>query len=207
MELNAAIQLKNFILANWKFSDDHNLNKNLVFDDEQIIVISEDDKAYLRNNILDAAVFAVNIENLKILKQLNQSIKKILKFDFQKLWKDTYINKICQCFESGDQKKIYAGIILLHQVSKIFEFEDDKNQSLYNEQLLKLNPFLLNILSECRDLNVPIQAQFGYKILKIFFKSFQGALPQVFTKEEIFDKWSSFILSVLQTAISEEYIH
>ena len=170
IELNAAIQLKNFVMSNWKFTTNHTYNKSLVFDDEEeIIIISDEDKLYIKNNIIDAVIYAVNTENAKVLKQLSQTIKKILKFDFESNWKETYFNKIISCFQSGNDKNVYAGIILLHQVSKLYEFETKENIAIYSKELEKVNQFLLVFLNQCANLNDPIQAQFTFKILKIYF--------------------------------------
>ena len=77
IELNAAIQLKNYINSNWKFTNDHNHNQQLIIeDDDIIIVISNEDKEYIKNNIVDSLIYFVTKENVKVLKQLNQCIKK-----------------------------------------------------------------------------------------------------------------------------------
>ena len=50
---NAAIQLKNYIYQNWKFSENQDLNKQLLFDEEDpIIVIKKEDKEFIKSNIL-----------------------------------------------------------------------------------------------------------------------------------------------------------
>ena len=183
VELNAAIQLKNFINSNWKFTNDESYNKKLVFDDDVIIIINEDDKQYIRNNIIDAVIYIIGIENGKILKQLNQCIKKILKFDFENLWHEDYMKKIINCFISNNEKQTYAGIILFHQLSKLFVYEDSEKQNVYNNYFEQVNCYFLNFISQCKDLNNNIQAQFIYKLLKIFFKSFQADITPLFLKD------------------------
>ena len=145
IELNAAIQLKNYIYNNWKFGDDENVNKQMIFDDEEIIVISQNDKNYIRNNILDGIIFEIINENTKILKQLNQSVKKIIKFDFESIWYKDYTNKMYNCLNSGNIKKVYSGIILLHQVSKFYEYETDEKQKFYNNIIIEVNKYLILI--------------------------------------------------------------
>jgi len=206
VELNAAIQLKNFINSNWKFINNESYNKNLVFDDEKIIIINDDDKNYIRNNIIDAVIYIIGIENAKILKQLNQCIKKILKFDFENLWHEDYMKKVINCFISNNEKQTYAGIILFHQLSKLYEYEDSEKQSIYNSYFEQVNPHFLNFISQCNDLNNNIQAQFIYKILKIFFKSFQGDITPLFLKDENYEKWSNIIINVMKTPISNENV-
>ena len=76
VSLNASIQLKNYINSYWKYGDDPKYNESLAFDKEQIIVISNEDKNYIRQNILEGAIYIVGKENVKILKQFNQCVKK-----------------------------------------------------------------------------------------------------------------------------------
>lgn len=204
VSLNAVIQLKNFIFANWKFTNDQMKNKSLVFDEDDIIIIINDqDKEYIKQNIIDAIIFAVDTENVRVLKQLNQCAKKILYFDFENGWKENFFLKIETCFKSGNQKKIYAGILLLHQVSKVYEFESKEKMQIYSNELVKVNDYLLNVLGQCEDLNNPIQAQFSYKILKIFFKCFQGSIPEFLCEDETYGKWSNSIIKVMQFQIAQ----
>ena len=201
IELNAAIQLKNYIQTKWKFSEDMETNKQIIFDEEEIIVISKEDKDYIRTNILDAVIYSVNTENGKVLKQLNPCVKKIIKYDMN-LILDTFVSKITQCFSSGNQKQIYAGIIILHQISKIFQYDNDKSE-IYNDKVLtKVNDYLISFIEQCNDINNLIQAQFMYKILKIFNKNVQGEISKIIMNENVYEKWSTFIVKVIQTPLT-----
>ena len=203
--LNAAIQLKNYINSYW----DNNSNSDKI-NDGDYIVINEEDKKYLSSKIPDAVIYIIDNENIKILKQLNQCVKKICRYYFKEKiieYNKDYINKVIACLNSKNLKQIYAGIILFYQLSKIFEFDSEEYQKIYNDELLKVNGYLLSSLYDCKDINNSIQAQFAYKILKIFFMSFQGAIPELFTQEKIFDQWINFIISVIKTPISENNIN
>ena len=123
ISLNAAIQLKNYINSYWKYTNDPNINEQLCFDNEQIIIISEEDKNFIKNNILEGVVYIVEKENLQVLKQFNQCVKKILQLDYDKIWKNNFVECIIKCFDSHDQKIIYAGIMLLYQLSKIYQLK------------------------------------------------------------------------------------
>ena len=105
--LSAAIQLKNYINSYWRFGPNPEYNKSLCFNtDEKIIVISDEDKNFIRNKILEAVIFIVDKENVKVLKQFNQCVKKILKFDFKTRWKDAFVDCLIKCFNSNNQKII-----------------------------------------------------------------------------------------------------
>ena len=200
ISLNAAIQLKNYIKSYWK-----NETKEINIIDEGNIIISEKDKSYIREKLIEAIIYVIEIENKMILKQYKQCIKTILKYDFRKnqIQNMEFINKIIFCLNSKNIKQIYAGIILFGQLSKIYEFDNEDNQKIYNEELIKVNNYLLSSLYECKNINEDIQANFAFKIIKIFFRSFQGAIPELFTQENIFDKWINFIINIIKTPINE----
>ena len=204
--LNAAIQLKNYINSYWKNNNENNNNIN----DDDNIIINEEDKKYIRIKILDAVIYVIEIENIKILKQFNQCVKKILKYDFKKKkveYNKEFMNKVITCLNSKNLKQTYAGIILFYQLSKIFEFDNEENQKIYNIELIKVNDYLLSALFECKDINNQIQAQFAYKIIKIFFGSFQGGIPELFTQEKIFDQWINFIINVIKVPINQNNLN
>ena len=205
--LNAAIQLKNYISSYWPNPEG---KKPINNKENEYIIINEEDKKYIRIKILEAVIYVVHIENIKILKQLNQCVKYILNNDFREKninYNKDFINKILECLNSKDLKQTYAGIILFYQLSKIFEFDNDDNQKIYEQELIKVNSYLLSSLYECKDINNLIQAQFAYKIIKIFFKSFQGAIPQLFTQENIFAQWINYIIKIIKVPINQENIN
>ena len=206
ISLHAAIQLKNFINSYWdNFPTNNNNNAN-----EENIIINEEDKNYIREKILDSVKYIVEIRNNKILKQLNQCVKKIFKYDYKKNNTDYikfFMNKVIDYLQKKDLNQIYAGIILFHQLSKIYEFDNEEKQKIYNQELIKVNDYLLSSLYECKDINNLIQAQFAYKIIKIFFKSFQGSIPELFVQEKIFEQWINYILNVIKTPLNQNNIN
>ena len=206
VSLGASIQLKNYINSYWKFGDNEEINKSLCFGDDQIIVISDKDKNYIRNNILEGLIYIVEIEQILILKQFNQCVKKILKLDYKNIWNNTFIDCLIKCFKSKNQKIIYAGIMLLSQLSKLFQFEDKEQQELYNQVLIKINDSLLFFMNECKGIKNNVEALVVYKLVKIYFKSFQGEIPQLFKKEEVFSKWSEYIVYIIKTPLEQQYI-
>ena len=189
ISLNAAIQLKNFISSSWKVEPP---------------IVNVNEKNTLRMNLLDAIIFSIESEDFIILKQFNQCIKEILKRDFEEKFIKQYLDKVLNCLASKNLKQIYAGIILFFQFSKIFEFDEEKNENLYKDELTSLNKYLLLSLYECKDINNPIQAQFAYKILKIYFKIFQDIIPKLFSTEEILTKWMDYIINVIKEPINNE---
>ena len=206
ISLNAAIQLKNYINSYWRYGDNEEINKSLCFDKEQIIVISNEDKNFIRNNILEGVLYIVEKENIKILKQFIQCVKKLLKLDYKDIWNNYFIECIIKCFNSQNQKVIYAGILLFFQLSKLFQYEGKEEQKMYNEVLIKVNNKLLFFINECKGLKNNIEAMVIYKLIKIFFKSFQGEIPELFINEEVFNNWSEYIVLIIKTPLEQQYI-
>ena len=202
----AAITLKNYIISNWKFGEDEKLNKQLCFEGENIIVISNEDKDFIRKNILEGVIFVIEKENVKILKQFNQCVKKIIKLDYKGIWQNDFMNCIINCINSQDQKKIYAGIILFYQLSKIYEFEDEKNQIIYNEALKLVNDKFIFFIDMCKGIKNNVEAMILYKLYKIFFKNFQGSVPSFILNNEIYKNWSFYLVQILKTPIDKNYI-
>ena len=202
----AAITLKNYINSNWKFGDDNNMNIQLCFEGNEIIVISNEDKDFIRKNILEGVIFVIEKENVKILKQFNQCVKKIIKLDYKDIWQNDFMNCIINCINSQDQKKIYAGIILFYQLSKIYEFEDEKNQIIYNEALKLVNDKFIFFIDMCKGIKNNVEAMILYKLYKIFFKNFQGSVPSFILNNEIYKNWSFYLVQILKTPIDKNYI-
>ena len=202
----AAISLKNYINSNWKYGADAKLNLQLCFEGDQIIVISKEDKDFIRNNILEGVISVVESENVPILKQFNQCVKKIIKSDFKDIWKEDFMNYVLKCINSQNQKNIYAGILIFYQLSKFYEFEDSNNQIIYSEALKLVNDKFIYFIDMCKGINNNVEAMILYKLYKIFFKNFQGAVPTFIQDNEIYKNWSNYLVQILKTPVSTNYI-
>ena len=204
----AAIQLKNYINANWKFTEDNNLNNQLVFNNETIIIISQEDKNFIRKNILDGIKNVIENENVQILKQFTQCVKKILKCDYKDIWRNDFLKFVIDCINSQNQKIIYAGIILFYQLSKIYEFEDDENQEIYCEALNLVNDKFIYYVDMCKNMQNNVEALILYKLFKIFLKNFQGSVPHyIISNIDVYRKWSNYLILILKTPLNNQYIN
>lgn len=206
--LNAAKYLNEFIISYWK-NVPKNGNINKINNDNDYytgeLIINDDDRNYVSKEILDSIIYMVENDNFKILKLLIQCVKEIIEYYCKKNiieYIKYYFNKIISCLTSKNIKKTYAGILLLNKSSNFFEYDNDNYQKIYNKELSTINKYLLIILSECEDMNDSIQAKFIYKIIKIYFKSFQGAIPILFTEEDVFPQWMDYIINIIKVPIS-----
>ena len=202
----AAITLKNYINSNWKFGDDNKMNTQLCFEGNEIIVISNEDKDFIRKNILEGVLYVVEKENVMILKQFNQCVKKILKLDYKEIWQNDFMNFVINCVGSQEQKHIYAGILLFYQLSKIYEFEDSKNVEIFNEALKLVNDKFLLFIDMCKGIKNNVEAMILYKLYKMFLKNFQGSVPSFILNNEVYKNWSLYLVQILKTPIDKNYI-
>ena len=145
----------------------------------------------------------ITTHQFKILKQLNQCIKKILPFEFLTTWKDIYINNTLTFLDSNDQNKVYCGIILFHQLSKIYSYESAERKQMYFNIFKSVHNKFLHILSQISNCNDATQCQFIYKIIKIYPKNFnQCQFPNCFESINSFDKFVQYLFYFIQTPIN-----
>ena len=169
IKLNASIQLKNFIKNYWKFSEQK--NNNNFNNNNYIIIINENIKENIKENIIDIILYSITNNEKKVLKQLTQTIKYILYYNFENLF-SFYGLKLKNFLEQNDQNKIYCSLLIIFKLSKIYENENfEKKKIYYNFIKNYVVNLLLNILSQSNDLNNQIHCMFIYKIIKIFYKT------------------------------------
>lgn len=204
VQQNAAIQLKNLVCKNWKFGNDMELNKAMRFeDDEKIIVINELDKDSIRNNIFNA--FLLNTNKL-IRKQFCECLKKICKFELSNKF-SFVIDNIIACFTSGEDAKIFAGVIIFYNISKLFSVESGEYKLPYTNAFLKLHDFLMNFILTLLDKYENPEACFIiYKIIKIYFLSTQTDLNDIVTNPDNMEKWMKVLLYILEKKYTGDLI-
>jgi len=143
--LNAAIQLKNYTNF-WKFGDNNQINKSLLFnDDDIIIIISEIDKSLIRKNILE---IATNCEEYKIIKLYNEVILRIVKYDFRSGYWPELIPTIQNLLNTQNEKYVLSGVSVLFQATKAFEFESGDYKQKLREALSVFFPILTKIMGQ-----------------------------------------------------------
>ena len=202
----ASIQLKNYINSFWKYGHDNEMNKELCFEGDKIIVISDEDKNFIRKNILDCIIHVIELEDVKIMKQLNQCVKKIIKLDYKTIWKNDFIEYVIKCINSHNQKHIYAGIILFYQLSKIYEYEDEENQIIYSQAFEAVNDKLIYYIDMCKGIKNNVEAMILYKLYKMFLKNFQASIPPCIYKNDLYKKWSFYLVDIIKTPIGKDFI-
>merc|ERR1712032_308855 len=204
VQQNALIQFKNIVCKNWKYGADENMNKSLRFgEEEKIIVINEDEKDFIRKNIF--STYTAMTKKL-LRKQLSECIRKISKLELSDKFA-FIIDEILASFSSGEDNKIFAGIEVFYNISRIYSFESENYKMPYLNAFNKLNDHLLNFAVGLLDkMNNSEASYIIYKILKTFCQTSYTDLPDIIRDPSNFEKWMKIHFYVIQMKTEGELI-
>lgn len=174
---NAAVQLKNYVAQFWKYQ-----GEEVTSEDEQIIVITNLDKEFIKATMLKVLPFIKIKANFKLYIQ---AIYKILKYDHS--WGE-FLPIIIDYLKSMDLFLILCGVTAFYQLSKRYEFEIDSKKDFYNANFTSVYSLLENLIdniynSHLQNGNLFFSDTGNYlmtkilsKILKIYLRTIQVKL-------------------------------
>lgn len=136
--LAASIQLKNMIESNWRYQDKEHAEKISVLG-VSYIIISTDDKTYIRDNILE---FMYRQEDKAILKQYDVCIKHISRADVPERWTNVLPNSMKLLEMTNDIKAVQTGLVVMKAVVSKYEYEFDEARNPLQEIAQKCFPTL-----------------------------------------------------------------
>ncbi|KRZ04997.1 Exportin-2, partial [Trichinella zimbabwensis] len=119
----AAISLKNFIKNSW------------VSDLEGSTQVVEEDKAYIRDSIIEAMVNSSPL----VKKQLTEAICFIGKYDFPSNWK-SLLESLVKCIQSGDLSIVNSSLVTAEHLFRRYSSES-KSEKLWREIKYVLDNF------------------------------------------------------------------
>ncbi|KAM0731269.1 Importin-7 [Formica fusca] len=185
------IYLKNLITSNW--ADKEADSGPIEFS------IHEQDRAMIRDAIVDAVVHAPEI----IRVQLAVCISNIVKHDFPGRWTQI-VDKITIYLQNPDAS-CWPGVLLaLHQLVKNFEYKKAEERGPLNEAMNLLLPMIyqliLRLLPDSSEQSVLLQKQ----ILKIFFALTQYTLPLDLISREVFSQWMDVVRQIADRPVPPE---
>ncbi|XP_012141645.1 importin-7 msk [Megachile rotundata] len=185
------IYLKNLITTNW--ADRESENGPVEFS------IHEQDRAMIRDAIVDALVHAPEL----IRAQLAVCINNIVKHDFPGRWTQI-VDKITIYLQNSDAS-CWPGVLLaLYQLVKNFEYKKAEERGPLNEAMNLLFPMIyqlmLRLLPDSSEQSVLLQKQ----ILKIFFALTQYTLPLDLISKEVFSQWMDVVRQVADRPVPPE---
>lgn len=193
IQQNAAIQLKNYVRF-WENKPNTEKNNN------EDIFIPEQDKNFVKSNILPLLSTCSDKTSLKIYMQI---INKILKNDDN--WGE-FLESVKNYLKSTNPFEILCGVGSFYQMSKCYEFGIDDKRIIYNkcfeyvcENLENLIEGVMRVISEDNrhfsdDSDHQLTMKIIYKILKIFFTTIQMEMPNMFFGNQRIDKWINYVI-------------
>lgn len=185
------IYLKNLITTNWAERED---------DDGPVkFIIHEQDRAMIRDAIVDAVVHAPEL----IRVQLAVCISNIVKHDFPGRWTQI-VDKITIYLQNPDACCWPGVLLVLYQLVKNFEYKKAGERGPLNEAMNLLFPMIyqliLRLLPDSSEQSVLLQTQ----ILKIFFALTQYTLPLDLISKEVFSQWMDIMRQVADRPVPPE---
>lgn len=183
------IYLKNTIMQNWE-------DPVVEADQPLVFFIHEQDRAMIRDSIVDAIVIAP--EQIRV--QLCVCINNIIKYDFPNRWTQI-VDKISIYLQNNDANGWHGALLCLHQLVKNYEYKKSNERLPLTEAMNLLLPMMYNLMVNLlkhdaladNDQFVLLQKL----ILKIYYALTQYALPLDVITKEMFSQWMEICVQVL----------
>ena len=189
----AVIYFKNMVCKYWREHDPE------VQQGEQKYVLPAEDKAFVRNNIVESIISASEL----IRVQLTVSIHEILSCDFPENWPDI-CPKINGYITSDNRATWLGSLLVLYQIVKKYEFKRKEEREPI-ESVMQV--FLPILQSRCTSL-VKDDSVDSFllitKIFKIFNALIQLYLPLRLINQDNFPQWLGLFEIVLEKPVPAE---
>ncbi|KFM76182.1 Importin-7, partial [Stegodyphus mimosarum] len=186
------IYLKNMVGQFWQ-DKEQEPGKPILFS------IHEQDRAMIRDSIVDAIVYAPEL----IRVQLAVCVSNIVKHDFPGKWTGI-VDKISVYLQMNDSNVCMGALLCLYQLVKNFEYKKPEERGPLNEAMNMLLPMIyqrcVQLLQDPSDVSVLLQKQ----ILKIFFALVQYFLPLDLISKEVFSQWMEVFRTIVGRPIPEQ---
>ncbi|XP_017783558.1 PREDICTED: importin-7 [Nicrophorus vespilloides] len=173
-----AIYLKNLVSQNWAEKEPDQPGAPIPF------ALHEQDRALIRDAIVDAVVHAPELIRL----QLCTCINIIIKHDFPGRWTQI-VDKISIYLSSPETSGWHGAILALYQLVKNFEYKKSEERGPLHEAMNLLLPLLyqlvIRLLPDPSEQAVLLQKE----SLKVYFALTQYTLPLDLISKEAFAQW------------------
>lgn len=179
-----AIYLKNMIQHSWSEADES---------EEPRFHIHEQDRALLRDQIVDAVVMAPT----PIRSQLCVCIGIMCKSDFPGRW-TSLVDKICIYLQSQEVGAWHGTLSALLSLVKVFEYKKGNDRQALDEAMNLLLPMVQTLMVNhlMNDTSQPVLA-IQRIVLKIFFAMTHHHLPLTLLTQDKFGQWMEIVRLVL----------
>lgn len=185
-----AVYLKNTIMNNWE-DREGDAGQPLPFS------IHEQDRAMIRDSIVDAVVIAPEL----IRVQLCVCVNNIIKHDFPGRWTQV-VDKVSIYLQNTDPNGWNGALLCLYQLVKNYEYKKSNERAPLTEAMILLLPMVHNLMINLLS-NDPLNDNDQFVllqklILKIYYALTQYALPLDIITRETFAQWMEVCRQVLE---------
>jgi importin-7 len=197
----AAIQFKNMAQTHWRFRDDTHARDACV-DGFRFIIISEDDKVYVRDNILE---LILQCKDDDVVRQLNYAVECIARTDFPEKWPGL-AEQMHAYIHTEDESKILLGLESLKSVCKRYEFEYGVGRKPLDEIVNALFPRLEEIVGQVQENTSYVAFDIKHRIAELLFVVNQINVTERYSSKEGFQTLINFYQYALECTIDEGLI-
>nr|CAI5832904.1 unnamed protein product [Callosobruchus analis] len=184
-----AIYLKNLISTNWQ---DREVEQGHPIP----FAIHEQDRALIRDSIVDAVVHAPDL----IRTQLCTAVNHIVKHDFPGRWTQI-VDKISIYLSSPDPDGWHGALLCLYQLVKNFEYKKAEERAPLHEAMNLLLPLLYALEERLLADNSEKAALLQKDGLKVYFALTQYVLPLDLISKEAFARWMEVCRQVVERPV------
>lgn len=171
------------------------INPNLAF------TIHEQDKALVRENIVEATVQAPQVIRI----QLAVCVSMIIKHDFPNKWPQV-VDKISIYLQTPEPVGWPGALTCLYQLVKNYEYKKKEERGPLNDAMNLLLPLLYEIMVRCLPDQSAELTEVKKSILKIYFALTQYVLPLDLITREFYTKWMEILRQVVEQDLPPEAV-
>lgn len=162
--------------------------------------IHEQDRALIRNSIVDAVILAPDA--LRVSLCIALSI--IIKHDFPERWNDI-VDKIANYLQTPDPNNWMGTLTCMLYLAKNYEYKNNLEKAPLIEAMNLLGPILLRMT---KDVFLPDSSEQSLQMQKVVLKTIhimtQYSLPLAIFTNEYFSSWMEIFFKVLEAPVPPE---
>ena len=199
LSLSAAVQLGQLVDVHWKFHSAEQADK-ITVTGFNFIILSEEDKTYVRTNII-AKMF--QCQNRLVTKQYIRCIIMICRFDYPLKW-PSLLSDISNALTSGNDKGVLTGCVALFCLAKKYEYEMDEAREPLFEVMQQCSGTLGSICEQYMgQLDNETSLTILHQIVKVFYTANQLFLSPHLKVEGGLTPWIQMFKILLDMPVPE----
>jgi len=186
----AVIYLKNMVSGSWIDREADTPGAPVPFS------VHEQDRALIRDNIVDAVVHAPDIIRI----QLAVCVSQIVKHDFPGRWPQI-VDKVSIYLQNPEPSCWLGALLCLYQLVKNYEYKKAEERGPLREAMNMLLPQLYGIITQLMTDDTQHSVSVQKQILKIYFALTQYVLPLDLITKEVFQQWMEVLRQISESDV------